>query len=132
MRGLQTPALIESWFDLLVPVQQPHSRALQRLVLQAAPVLTQCIKWGNLVFSAQGRHLLALVPHKTHVNLQLFNGASLAERFAALEGNGRGLRHLKCRYSEALDEPLVLMLVGEALALPPPSPDPRDAHELRS
>lgn len=112
MRGtLRSAALVEAWFDMLPPDQVPLTRALQRAVLDAAPQLGQAVKWGNLVFTLGGAHLLAIMTHKTHANLQVFHGAQLASRFPQLEGSGKGLRHLKCRYGDEVDADVVRALV---------------------
>ncbi len=113
---LRTPALIDTWFDTLRPEQRPLALGLQRAVLRAVPGLAQSIKWGNLVFSHDGAHALAIVTHKDHANLQVFNGARLAERFPMLEGTGKGLRHLKLRYRQPLDDGLVEALVRASVA----------------
>ncbi len=112
MRGTVRPAaLVAAYFDNLGPEERVTARSLQRAVLQAAPGLEQTIKWGNLVFMSQGQNQLAIVTHKTHANLQFFNGATLAASHPELEGSGKGLRHLKCRYRQPVDEALVTRLV---------------------
>lgn len=108
---LRTPALIDTWFDTLRPEQRPLAEAIRHAVLRAAPSLTSSIKWGNLLFSRGGDHALAIVIHKEHAHLQVFNGARLVERFPMLEGAGRGVRHLRLRYRAPLDEGLVEALV---------------------
>ncbi|MDH5540127.1 MAG: DUF1801 domain-containing protein, partial [Rhizobacter sp.] len=74
-------------------------------------VVMRTIKWGNLVFMLNGVHAVAVVMHKEHANLQLFNGASLAESFRALQGSGKGLRHVKFGYRQAPDLALVSEVV---------------------
>lgn len=112
MRHLvRSAALIEAWFDMLPPVQQPSARRLQALVLAAAPSLGQAVKWGNLIFTVNHFHALAIAPFNSHVHLQVFRGAGMVHRFPMLEGTGRGLRHLKWRYSQPLDDELITELV---------------------
>lgn len=108
---LQSAALIEAWFDTLLPDQRDLARALRECVSAAEPSLAQSIKWGNLMFTHAGRHALAIVIHKDHANLQVFNGIALAQRFPMLEGSGKGMRHLRLRYKQPPDLGLV-----EALA----------------
>ncbi|MEF7613675.1 DUF1801 domain-containing protein [Aquincola sp. MAHUQ-54] len=125
MRHLvRSAALIEAWFDMLPPQHQPAARRLQALVLAASPSLGQAVKWGNLIFTVNHFHALAIAPYKTHLHLQVFRGAALMHRFPMLEGTGRGLRHLKWRYSQPLDEELIADLVLATVALirqgPPP------------
>ena len=112
---LRVAALIDAWFDNLRPEQRPLARALQQAVLAAGPGLVPSIKWGNLVFSHAGSHALAIVIHKDHANLQVFNGTGLLTRFPMLEGSGMGLRHLRLRYGMPLDDALVHALVRACL-----------------
>lgn len=109
-------ALVEAWFDLLPETHRPMARELQGLVLAAEPGLTQGVKWGNLVFALGGGSLIAIVAHKSHLNLQLFNGAALAPQWRQLEGSGKGLRSLKCRLGQPLDAALVRALVQASVA----------------
>lgn len=116
MRGTVRPnALVAAYFDALGPEQRETALALQRAVLEAAPELVQAVKWGNLVFMADRQNLLAIVAHKGHANVQFFNGAALAADFPQLEGTGKGLRHLKCRYRQPVDTALVGVLVRAAV-----------------
>lgn len=108
---LQSAALIDAWFDTLQPEQRDLARAVRECLAAAEPSLGQSIKWGNLMFTWGGRHALAIVIHKDHANLQVFNGVALAGRFPMLEGTGKGMRHLRLRYRQPLDTGLV-----EALA----------------
>lgn len=108
---LQSAALIEAWFDTLQPEPRELARALRAAVAAAEPTLAQSIKWGNLMFTHGGRHALAIVIHKDHANLQVFNGIALAQRFPMLEGTGKGMRHLRLRFRQPIDEELVEALV---------------------
>ncbi|HWP20928.1 MAG TPA: DUF1801 domain-containing protein [Burkholderiaceae bacterium] len=112
---MRPAALVAAYFDNLPPEQRITVQALQRAVLEAAPALEQSVKWGNLVFGFKGQNLLAIVTHKTHANLQFFQGAALAGQYPQLEGSGKGLRHLKFRYRQPVDEPLVRALVQAAV-----------------
>ncbi|HQY08675.1 MAG: DUF1801 domain-containing protein [Burkholderiales bacterium] len=118
MRHLVRPsALVATYFDTLAPNQVATARALQQVVLGAAPQLEQTVKWGNLTFICEGRNLLAIVTHKAHAHLQVFNGAALAREFPELEGVGKGIRHLKLRYAQPLDADLIHDLVRASVAL---------------
>jgi hypothetical protein len=108
MRSILRPAaLIETWFDTLRPEQKDMARRLRELVVAAAPELASSVKWGNLMFTHEGTHAVAIVMHKDHANLQIFNGASLVDRYPELEGSGKGVRHLRFRYRYPVDEELV-------------------------
>lgn len=117
MRTLVRPAaLVESWFDMLPDAQRLTARELRAALLAAEPGFVQAVKWGNLVFMLGGANVVSIVPHKTHANLQFFNGALLAAQWPQLEGTGRGLRHLKCRYGQEIDAALVAALVRDSIA----------------
>jgi uncharacterized protein YdhG (YjbR/CyaY superfamily) len=112
MRSILRPAaLIETWFDTLRPDQHDLARILRELVGSASPELVASVKWGNLMFTYEGTHAVAIVMHKDHANLQIFNGAMLTERFPELEGPGKGVRSLRFRYRYPVDEDLVKEVV---------------------
>jgi len=118
MRSILRPAaLIETWFDNLRPEQKDMARRLRELVSAAAPELMSSVKWGNLMFTHEGTHAVAIVMHKDHANLQIFNGAALADRYPELEGSGKGVRHLRFRYRYPVDEELVREVVRACVEL---------------
>lgn len=118
MRHLvRSSALVANYFDTLTPAQAQTARALQRAVLAAAPDLEQVVKWGNLTFMREGRNMLAIAAHKSHVNLQVFNGAELASRFPQLEGVGKGMRQMKQRQGQEVDQQLISDVVQASIAL---------------
>lgn len=122
---LRSGALIESWFDMLADEQRPVARALHVAVTAAGPQLHATVRWGNLVYQLDGVNALAIVPHKSHVNLQLFKGAAVAPLFPQLEGSGKGVRHLKLRFTATVDPELVGRIVVAAIeALPLASTQP--------
>jgi hypothetical protein len=120
---LRSGALIESWFDMLSDELRPTARTLHQVVTQSAPRLHATVRWGNLVYQLDGVNTLAIVPHKSHVNLQLFRGAGVAPMYPQLEGNGKGVRHLKLRPSATLDTDLVARIVVAAVEAMPLASD---------
>ncbi len=114
---LRSAALIGAWFDTLRDDQRETAQVLRDAILAAEPGLEASIKWGNLVFSHAGTHAVAIVIHRDHANLQIFNGTHLLERFPMLDGTGRGLRHLKLRYRQPVDTGLVEALVRASVGL---------------
>jgi hypothetical protein len=123
MRSILRPAaLIETWFDNLRPEQKDLARRLRELVVAAAPELASSVKWGNLMFTYEGTHAVAIVMHKDHANLQVFNGAALIDRFPELEGSGKGVRHLRFRYRLPVDEELLREVVRACVELMEVSP----------
>jgi hypothetical protein len=119
MRHLVRPAaLVANFFDTLAPGQGATAQAIQQAVLDALPGVEASVKWGNLMFTHRQNHLLALVLHKGHAHLQVFQGAALVERFPQLEGSGRGMRILKFRYGQPVDADLVHAIVRAAAQQP--------------
>lgn len=106
-RPIHAAALINTFFDNLPAEQREVAQSLQQAILQAAPHLRQEVKWGNLCFQDNGENLLAIVLHKAQAHLQIFNGAQLTAAFPQLEGTGRGMRLLKCKYRQPIDHALV-------------------------
>ncbi|HEV7913460.1 MAG TPA: DUF1801 domain-containing protein [Albitalea sp.] len=123
MRSILRPAaLIETWFDNLRPEQKDMARWLRELIVATSPELASSVKWGNLMFTHEGTHAVAIVMHRDHANMQVFNGAALIDRFPELEGSGRGVRHLRFRYRYPVDEELVREVVRACVELMELSP----------
>lgn len=109
--------LVKHWFDVLPVKAQAPVHELCVLVQACDEELLRGVHWGNLVFSYRGRALLAISAHRTHVNLQVFNGTLLLPRFPMLLGSDKQAKHLKCRLGEPLNEELVQNLVRASLRL---------------
>lgn len=110
-------SVVSAWFDLQPADAQPLLRAAHQRVVDTAPDLAAAVKWGHLVYSLHGRHVLALVPHRHHANLQVFHGASLHLPDLALGGQGREMRHLKLPLGQPPDADQVQAVVKAAVAL---------------
>lgn len=112
---LRSAALIESWFDMLTDEQRPVARALHEAVTASELPLHPTVRWGNLVYQHEGLNALAIVPHKSHVNLQVFKGAALAPQYPQLEGGGKGVRHLKVRNVDSVNRELIARIAADAI-----------------
>ncbi len=118
MRRPKRPApLVDAWFDLLPPAQQPLARLLHGMVLDAAPQLVPAVRWGTLVYLGVGSALLTLAPQRTHLRLHVAQGAALAARFPELEGASPTARWLRLGYDDPVDRDLLRDLVHAAAAL---------------
>lgn len=118
MRSAARPkALVSAWFDFLTPAQRNTCEALQAAVRAAVPDVGEAVKWGNLVFSVNDAVFAAIVPHKAHVNLQIFNGSLLPPGLPVLDGVGRGSRSLRCRLTQPVDTVTVEMVISASAAL---------------
>jgi hypothetical protein len=117
--GPRSKALVSAWLDFQPEAQREVAQALRAAVREAEPALNEIVRWGQLVFVWAGVPLLAIAPHRGHVNLQIFNGHLLPADLAPLEGSGRGARSYKCRLSQPVDVVLVQMLVAASVARAP-------------
>ena len=101
-------------FDRHVQATAPDladiARALRLTVLDGYP---DAIEWfdrsdGLLAFGS-GRSIrdlrFAIIPHKSHVNLQLADGAELPNPDGRIEGTGKRIRHVKVRSIEDAQAP---------------------------
>jgi hypothetical protein len=122
---MRSAALIDTWFEMLPPGQQGVARTVHDTVRAVGPGLGREVKWGNLLFTLDGVHALAIAPHKTHLHLQVFRGFALIGRFPQLEGTGKSPRHLKWRYSQPIDQELIAALVRATVELMVQYPRPR-------
>lgn len=114
--GPRSKALVSAWLDFQPTAQREVAQALRSAVREAAPELGEAVRWGQLVFLFDGTPLLAIAPHRAHVNLQVFNGHLLPANLVPLEGGGRGARSFKCRLHQPVDAVPVQMLVAASLA----------------
>lgn len=114
--GPRSKALVSAWLDFQPAAQREVAQALRGAVREAAPALGEAVRWGQLVFLFDGAPLLAIAPHRAHVNLQVFNGHLLPAGLVPLEGGGRGARSFKCRLHQPVDAVQVQMLVAASVA----------------
>jgi hypothetical protein len=80
--------------------------AARRLVLDVLPDAREELDRGNrIVGYATGPRPMkdlwaGIAPHRHHVNLQLANGALLADPAGLVEGTGKRIRHVKLRSTD--------------------------------
>lgn len=114
-RPLQSPALINAFYDSLRPEQRDTAQAMQKAIQTVAPHLRPEVKWGNLCFMNDNDNIMAIVLYKMHAHLQIFNGVQLVPDFPELDGAGRGMRHVKFRYRQPINDLLVRELTQASL-----------------
>ena len=76
--------------------------SLRELVEKTVPDAVETSKWGNITYLLDGRNLAWIVCYRDHADLGFFRGAEL--KSTRLEGSGKGLRHVKVRTTEDIDE----------------------------
>jgi hypothetical protein len=100
---------------------QQIARAVRALVMECMPGVVEWIDTGNGL-GAYGTEkkmsalLFAIIPHKTHVNLQLADGVELDDPDGLVEGTGKRIRHVKFRSLEDVDRPAAKRLVDQQVA----------------
>jgi hypothetical protein len=106
------------------PELQAIERALRTTIRARFPGAVEQVDFGNKLI-AFGRSmkirglLFAIIAHKTHVNLQLADGAVLPDPQGLIEGTGKRIRHVKIRSVEAASSPQVVAVIDAQLAARP-------------
>lgn len=95
---------------------RPILEAGRALLDDGLPGATCSIKWGVPVWTG-ARNVAALMAYPEHVNLQFFQGASLADPEGLLEGTGTAMRHAKLRAAREVRTPAIKALVRHAWRL---------------
>jgi hypothetical protein len=104
-----TDASIDTGFDRILEGNAPAivatAHALRAAVESAMPDVVEQVDFGNglLAFGrsrAMRDLLFAIIPHKSHVNLQLADGVDLPNPDGLIEGTGKRIRHVKVRSVE--------------------------------
>ena len=91
--------------DAMAPAVADIARALRLTVLEGFPDAVETFDQADgLLAIGTGRSmrnfLLAIIPHKAHVNLQLADGVDLPNPDGHIEGTGKRVRHVKVRSVE--------------------------------
>jgi hypothetical protein len=110
------PSVAQTALETIAPELRPVAVAMRAAILKVAPALQESIKWGLLAFSGK-KIIFTLVPYKTHINLQFFEGASVDPERKLLEGTGKNLRHFKLHTVDDAKRADLLALVAKAVAL---------------
>jgi hypothetical protein len=108
--------------DLVAKLGQPHGEivaVLRKVIKAAVPGIEEKIAWGMPCYF-HGGMVCAIMPCKTHVNLQLIKGAGLTDPRHLLEGKGKGMRHLKLHAPAEIPVTHVKRWIRESLALNAP------------
>ncbi len=118
-------ASIDAGFDRVLEGNAPDviatAHALRVAVKAAMPDVVEQVDFGNglLAFGrsmAMRDLLFAIIPHKSHVNLQLADGADLPNPDGSIEGTGKRIRHVKVRSVEAASSPAVRDAIDAQIA----------------
>ena len=108
-------ASVDEYLDLLGDPQKDIAKKLRGIVLARYPQLSEEVKWHVPVYSLGTTPIVSIEGFKAHVNLKFFKGAKLEDRAGTLEGTGKGVRHVKFRSPEDVDEGKIRGLIDQAL-----------------
>ena len=103
---------------------QAIERALRATIRAEFPDAVEQVDFSNKLI-AFGRSmrmrglLFAIIAHKEWVNLQLADGAELADPDGLIEGTGKRIRHVKIRSLEAASSEPVIAIIRSQLAFRP-------------
>ena len=106
------------------PEQRAVEEALRATIRRELPGAVEQVDFGNKLI-AFGRSmkmsglLFAIIAHKTHVNLQLADGADLPNAEGLIEGTGKRIRHVKIRSVADASSPAVVAIIRAQLAARP-------------
>ena len=96
--------------------------ALRRLILTLHSETVEVVRLGDKAASfgvgpkKMSEAYAYIMPHKNHVNLGFYYGATLPDPEELLEGSGKKLRHVKIRSLERVSDPAVSALIKVAIA----------------
>jgi len=113
---MATEKTVDSWMFELEPGLRTVARTLRKLILMAAPNLSESIKWGNPYYERGGR-VCYLASTDKYVSLGFFNGAGLSDPAGRIEGTGKKMRHVKVRSLEGIEAEQFMAWVREAVVL---------------
>ena len=103
------------------PVQQVFT-ALRALVREVMPDAVEQLDLPDRVLAfgfgppggvRMSGFAVGLIPHTSHVNVQLADGALLPDPEGIVEGTGKRIRHVKCRSLEDVARPALRILLEE-------------------
>ena len=78
-------------------------QALRKIVLGLAPSISEEVKYGGILFSAE-KPFCGIFSYAKHVSLEFGAGASLPDKFKVLEGEGKLRRHIKLSSDQDISE----------------------------
>ncbi|HEY5946725.1 MAG TPA: DUF1801 domain-containing protein [Kofleriaceae bacterium] len=87
---------VEGFFAKQQAALRPVLMELRKIIESTVPDAESSIKWGNPFFTLDGKMMVALSAHKSHVNLILAGPPNaFADPHGRLTGAGKTGRHLK-------------------------------------
>ena len=115
LKGKASGKDVDSILKQLKPDQKKIAEKFRSIVKKTLPDAVETVKWGNIMYVYNGQNLSWFLPYEDHADFGFFKGAQLRSKL--LEGTGKGLRHIKVRSFEDIDEAEFGRLLGDASKL---------------
>jgi len=121
---------VDTLFERSAPAVREIFVALQALIREVMPDASEQLDLPDRLVAfgfgppggARMRGLaVALIPHAAHVNVQLADGAVLADPSGIVEGTGKRIRHVKCRTMADVGRPRLRALLEDQAGLRRPA-----------
>lgn len=114
-------AAFDRFLDGSTPEIAAVARAVRLAVLQRFPDAIEWFDPGNGLLGIGATRtmkglLFAIIPHRSHVNLQLVDGVDLPNPFGKVEGTGKRARHVKIRAIEESAAPWLTTAIEDQIA----------------
>lgn len=103
---------IQSWPE---PQQQIALR-IREIIAGTGAGLEEGIKWGHPTYYDR-ENICSIIPHRDHVNLQLFHGSGLDDPENILEGTGKRMRHIKITNIDKIYEEAIRSFVRQSIKM---------------
>jgi len=100
---------------LVSPARFELVQALREIILDLDASITEEIKYGGFLFSAD-KSFCGIFSYTKHVSLEFGEGATLPDKFNVLEGEGKFRRHIKLFSEQDISEKHVREYLALALA----------------
>ena len=107
---------VDSYIDGLEPAAVEIASAVRRIILKAAPDITEAVKWGQPVYESNGPFAY-IKAFGTAVNFGFWRGVELNDPEGVLQGSGAKMRHTKLKRMEDIDADAITDLIRQAIEL---------------
>lgn len=94
---------VQAYFNRLPEKTREIAKEMRCRIDALGPRLRVSMARGHPCWSGHQK-IFSIIAQSGYCNLQLWNGAHLADEFSRIEGAGKALRHVKIRSLDALDE----------------------------
>lgn len=106
----------QQWLDSLPENQQSLLLRLREMVRASHDDIVEEFKWSRPCYSINGELFCYLHAAKNHVTIGFHKGVELSDPQQLLEGEGKGMRHIKVRSADDVHEKAIGELIRQAVS----------------